>query len=166
MVSCTQIGRHRERAETKSTHLTATGRFVFSATVSASMHGAVETLFFFNPRQSLLHSAIAETVHRTGVPEIFECDGTVWIGVPKRAMQCLFVCTRPQTACRPVGVALYERPVFDLLSILHLAVHPVRRIGLGFLLVKKIMEIAHCIKGVTRVQVPYRDECCLPVRLA
>ena len=170
MISCAQIRRHRGRLASKSWHLTGTGRFVFSATVSASMRGAVETLFFFNPRQPLLRSAIDEIVRRTGIPEIFERDGTVWIGVPERAMQCLFVCTCSQTACHPMGVALYERPTFDVLAISHLAVNPVyaswgnsRSAGLGVLLVRKIVEIAHCIKGVTRVQMPYREACFLRV---
>jgi hypothetical protein len=170
MISCAQIRRHREGAATKSRHLTGTGRFVFSATVSASMRDAVETLFFFNPRQALLRSAIDETVRRTGVPEIFEYDGAVWIGVPERAMQCLFVCTLSQTARHPVAVALYERPTLDVLAIPHLAVNPLyaswgnnRGAGLGVFLVRKILEIAHCIKGVTRVQMPYREACFLRV---
>jgi hypothetical protein len=137
------------------------------------MREVVETLFFFNPRQALLSSPIAETVRRTGIPEIFERDGRVWIDVPERAMQCLFVSARSQDACHPVGVALYERPMFEVLAISHLAVNPAyasqennRSAGLGVLLVSKIVEIAHCIKGVTRVQMPYREACFLRVEHA
>jgi hypothetical protein len=169
MISRVQTRSHRMRGATKSRPLTGI-RFVFSATVSASMRKVVETLFFFNPRQALLSSPIAETVRRTGIPEVFERDGRVWIEVPERAMQCLFVSARSHEACHPVGVALYERPTFDVLAICHVAVNPAyasqgnnRSAGLGVLLVGKIVEIAHCIKGVTQVQMPYREACFLRV---
>jgi hypothetical protein len=155
------------RAATKRRHLTSV-RFVFSATVPASMRAVVEILFFFNPRQPLLLSPIAETVRRTGIPEIFERDGRVWIDVPERARQCLFVSALSQEACHPVGVALFERPTFDVLAISHLAVNPDyasqgsnRIAGPGVLLIRKIGEIARSIKGVTRVQMPYREDCFL-----
>ena len=144
------------------------GKFIFAATVSATMREAVETLFFFNPRQPLLHHAITTTVARTGVPRLFERDGMVWIDVPERAMQCLFIIDGSRKPPNPVAVALYERPTLDILAISHLAVDPAyalrgnrRSAGPGLLLIKKIMEIACCIKGVTRVQVPYRDGCFL-----
>jgi hypothetical protein len=167
MISRVRTRSHRMRAATKRRHLTGV-RFVFSATVPASMREVVEILFFFNPRQPLLRSPIAETVRRTGIPEIFERDGRVWIDVPERAMQCLFVSALSQEACHPVGVALFERPTFDVLTISHLAVNPDyasqgnnRSAGLGVLLIRKIGEIARSIKGVTRVQMPYREDCFL-----
>jgi hypothetical protein len=90
--------------------------------------------------------------------------------VPERAMQCLFVSARSQETCHPVGVALYERPTFEVLALSHLAVNPDyasqgnnRSAGLGVLLVRKIVEIARSIKGVTRVQMPYREDCFLRV---
>jgi len=145
------------------------GRFVFSATVSLKVREVVEALFFFNPRQPLLRSAISATVERTGVPKIVELDGRVWIDVPSRAMQCLFACDNYLETCEPV-VVLYERPKADVLSISHLAVDPAYAsrgdrsgAGLGLLLIERVRQIARRIKGVTRVQVPYRDQCFLRV---
>jgi hypothetical protein len=145
-------------------------QIVFSATVPVEMREAVEALFFFNPRQSLLRSAISSTVERTGIPRIVESDGRVWIDVPSRAMQCLFACDSALKPSAPVGVVLYERPSMDVLSISHLAVHPAYAFGgehggggLGLILIERIREIARRIKGITRVQVPYRNQCFLRI---
>ena len=50
-------------------------------------------LFFFNPRQPLLRSAIDEIVRRTGIPEIFERDG-------RRVMRRGFECDRRRRGAR------------------------------------------------------------------
>jgi hypothetical protein len=147
-----------------------TDRFVFSATVSAKMRGVVEALFFFNPRQPLLHSAISATVERTGVPKIMELEGRLRIDVPSRDMQCLFACDSYLKTCKPVGVVLYERPRVEILSVSHIAVNPAYAFhggsggaGLGMLLIERVKETARRIKGVTHVQVPYRNHCFLRV---
>jgi hypothetical protein len=144
---------------------TAPRRIVFSASVPVGMRGAVEALFFLNRRQQLLHRAISSTIEQTGIPKIMELDGRVWIDVPSHAMQCLFAC---DGAFAPIGVALYERPSTDILSVCHLAVDPAYAFGgihggggLGLLLIERVKEIARRIKGVTRVQIPYRDQCFL-----
>ena len=141
-------------------------QIVFSATVAVGMREAVETLFFFNPRQPLLRSAISATVQRTGVPRIVELDGRVWIDVPSHSMQCLFAC---DSALKPVGVVLYDRPSPDVLCVSHLAVDPAyasgggKGGGLGLLLIERVRQIARRIKGISRIQVPYRSQCFLRV---
>ena len=142
-------------------------QIVFSSTVPLAMRPALESLFFFNPRQPLLRSAISATVQRTGVPRIVELDGRVWIDVPSHSMQCLFAC---DSTLKPWGVVLYDRPSLDVLSVSHLAVDPAYVSGggnsdggLGLLLIERVREIARRIKGVTRVQVPYRSQCFLRV---
>lgn len=124
------------------------------------MRSRVERLFFCNPAQSSLISRIRETVERTGAPLVIENDNRVWIGVPSGKMQCLFTCLQ---GAKPVGVALYCRPAPDLIWIAHLAVDPEcgladeqGGIDLAGVLVKKIREIAHSIRGVSRIQLPYR----------
>lgn len=166
---------HLRRAESKEaarvTNIEPSNeRFVLSATVSVKMRQAVEALFFFNPRQPLLRSAISVTVERTGVPKIVKRDGRVSIDIPGRAMQCLFACDSSLKTCPPVAVALYERPTAEVLSISHLAVDPAYSFrgksngaGLGLLLIERVMDIARRIKGVKRVQLPYREECFLRV---
>ena len=143
-------------------------QIVFAATVAAELRDAVEALFFFNPRQSLLLPAISATVKRTGVPEIVESDGRIWIDVPSRAMQCLFACNGRLRPCTPVGIVLYERPAADVLSVSHIAVNPAYAFvggrgcsGLGFILIERVKEIARRINGITRIQLPYRNRCFL-----
>jgi hypothetical protein len=158
---------HRKDCEKSTGKRSKPGQIVFSATVPAGMRGAVETLFFFNPRQPLLHRAISSTIERTGIPKIMERDGRVWIDVPSHAMQCLFAC---DSALTPVGVVLYQRPSAEVLSVSHLAVDPAYAFGgdcggagLGLLLIERVKEIARRIKGVVRVQIPYRNQCFLRV---
>jgi hypothetical protein len=143
---------------------------VFTATVAAEMRESVEALFFFNPRQSFLRSAISAAVERTGVPRIVEADGRVWIDAPSRTMQCLFACDGNSSPPRPVGVVLYERPSMEVISVSHVAVDPAYAFGgsrggagLGLLLIERVRQIARRIKGVTRIQVPYRNQCFLRV---
>jgi hypothetical protein len=131
----------------------------FSATVPADMRLAVEALFFFNPRQSLLIKDIRATVEAMGSPEIREDAGRLWIDVPSGSLQCLFACN---TQSIPVGVLLYGRPSREVLEVVHLAVNPTYAFGeggaqgVGMLLVGKVQEIACRIKGVSRIQLPYR----------
>ena len=140
----------------------------FLGSVPSSMRHAVECLFFFNPQQRQLEPRIRATVEETGSPGIIEVDSRVWIGVPSGAMQCLFACAR---GVEPVGIALYGRPAPDLLWICHLVVDPgwcgtdgSGDSGLAGRMVDKIREIARSIKGVSRIQLPYRRSSFLNVR--
>ena len=140
----------------------------FFGSVPSSMRHAVECLFFFNPQQRQLEPRIRATVEETGSPGIIEADNRVWIGVPSGAMQCLFACA---SGGEPVGVALYCRPDPDRLRICHLALSPEwmpsdssHSPGLAMIMVDKIREIARSIKGVSRIQLPYRRSSFLNVR--
>jgi hypothetical protein len=139
----------------------------FSATVDAADRAAVENLFFFHPRQGELIEHIQTTVETAGLPEIVVRDGRLWIDVPASPVQCLFACN-PEGA--PLGIVLYDRPAPDLLRISHLAVHPDHVHGqessldLGLQIVGKVRELARSIKGVTRIQIPYRDRSFLRLR--
>ena len=140
----------------------------FFGSVPVTMRHVVECLFFFNPRQELLVGRIRATVEETGAPYVIEADNRVWIGVPSGAMQCLFACA---SGGEPVGVALYCRPDPDRLRICHLALSPEwmpsdssHSPGLAMIMVDKIREIARSIKGVSRIQLPYRRSSCLNVR--
>jgi hypothetical protein len=140
----------------------------FSATVPASCKAAVESLFFFNPRQEALLGRIRATIEQTGTPTIIEADGRVWLDVPQHPMQCLFVC---DPAGAPLGVALYTRPAVDQLWIVHLATsldagqnEPLET-SPAVMLVEQIRMIARAIRGVARIRLPYGERC-LTVRPA
>lgn len=141
------------------------GQIEFHGSVPASTRELVEQLFFFNQRQAVVLDRVPEVVNRFGTPMIVEHEGRVSVQVPSRTTQCLFACAKARL-CQPVGVALYARPVFDTIAIAHLAVHPAYSMkpasgdpGVGWLLIAKIKEIAMSIRGVTRVELPYRPGC-------
>ena len=50
-----------------------------------------------------------------------------------------------------------------LQSIRHMPLGGGKGGGLGLLLIERVREIARRIKGVTRIQVPYRSQCFLRV---
>jgi hypothetical protein len=162
-------GKAHRRRMSRHFNINDTERIVFSSTVSSKWRTIVEALFFFNSRQSSLHAAISSTIARTGIPRLIERDRRLWIDVPERSLQCLFACDRLSKS-RVVGVVLFERPVFDTLVVLHLAVDPActsrssdNETGLGWTMVCKVAQIARSIKGITRVQLPYREDCFLRV---
>ena len=140
------------------------------ATVPADMRDVVEALFFFNPRQGILIKGIRAAVEQSGSPEILECEGRLWIGVPSGTLQCLFAVDLTGEPERPVGVILYDREPPDIISIRHLAVDPdygsggaASGGGLGVFLIEKVREIGRRINGVKRVKLPYRKQLFLPV---
>ena len=139
------------------------GRIAFVASLPLSMRQEVEALFFFNPRQPLLHDGIHATVAQSGMPAVVENDGKVWIDVPPGKTQCLFACDEGIEPLRVVGVALYSRPDTYTIAIDHMAIDPDyvhggenAALDVAMHLVGRVMAIAGSIKGVTRIQLPYR----------
>lgn len=147
-------------------------QIVFVSTVAPQMRQALEDLFFFHPRQAELHEAITGVLKQTGVPRVeLDALGQLTIGVPSGLLQCLFACEVFPRCGRPVGIVLYGRPEPDLLAICHLTVEPAyayggvhASFGLASLLVCRIEEIGRRIKGIDRIQLPYRKECYLRVQ--
>ena len=173
MIATVRFPRHAHAKKVTRRVLEDDHRIVFSSTVSSRWREDVEALFFFNSQQSWLQTAISFTIARTGIPRLIECNRRLWIDVPERSLQCLFACDRLSMP-RVVGVVLFERSIFDILVILHLAVDPAYTSrsypsdeSLGWVIVRKVIRIARSIKGITRVQLPYREDCFLRVtRLA
>lgn len=133
----------------------------FAATVDESKRKAVERLFFFHPRQSDYIEAIRETIEATGLPRLAQASGRISVEVPSGAFQCLFAID--ESTSDPVGVALYCRPDPTTLWIAHLATIPddlsvTGEASIPGMLVGKLAEIARAIRGVKRIQLPYRHE--------
>jgi hypothetical protein len=158
-VPCRRYTRRRRSTRDPGSYSALASRTHIRTTrMSPPSASTVQCVIFLNRRQQLLHRAISSTIEQIGIPKIMELDGRVWIDVPSHAMQCLFAC---DGAFAPIGVALYERPSTDILSVCHLAVDPAYAFGginggggLGLLLIERVKEIAGRIKGVTRVQIP------------
>ncbi len=145
--------------------------FQFLPALTPEYRGAVEALFFFNPRQWIVRDGIRASVDRHGVPEIMERDGRIWIGVSSGTTQCLFACDRRLEPPRLAGVVVYSRPMPETLCITHLAVDPEYASdggngcegGLGLILFMAVRQLARRMKGVVHLQLPYRSRCYLPV---
>jgi hypothetical protein len=145
-------------------------RIAFSATLPLAMRPEVEALFFFNPGQASISEGIRAAILREGMPEIAGTGDKIWIEIPSTGAQCLFASDAGVVPARVVGVALYSRPTAETILISHLAVDPEyaysgRNAGLAVAtrLLDRIMTIAGVIKGVTQLQLPYRDGCYLRV---
>lgn len=148
-------------------------RIAFAATLPLHMRAEVETLFFFNPRQSFSSHGIHAAVAAAGLPAISTNHDRVWIEVPPGTTQCLFACDVLIAPSPVVGVALYSRPAMDTIWISHLAVAPGyahegehAALGVAARLVDRVAAIAGSIKDITRVKLPYRDASYLRVRRA
>ena len=143
----------------------AAGEFEFTSAVDAGLWKEVESLFYFHPRQHALSGSIRESVEQFGAPEILKRGERIYIGIPKRDAQCLFVCHRARRPGVPVGVVLYLRTQADLLHILHVVVGPAYGYGglfadrdLAGRLVEEVRRVAARIGGVRRIALPYLRE--------
>jgi hypothetical protein len=137
----------------------------FVSSVRADARPQVEALFYFNPRQKALIDQIRQTVEETGAPSIMGTE-RIWIGLPEGTTQCLFACDPLE---QPIAVAIYCRPMAEVIRILHLAIEPALDVSkvtgdaLAGAMIMRIRQIAGRIKGVQRVQLPYRPSCFLRV---
>lgn len=144
---------------------------VLTSSVPEEMRREVEDLFFFNPRQAHFEKAIEAVVMRGGQPQLCSENGRVWIGSPGGTTQCLFACDGRVPGQPPIGVMVYSRPALDRLEIVHIAVHPkytsdvaTTGPGLATVLVGRVLEIAHALRGVRHVDLGYRPGASLRVR--
>ena len=139
--------------------------FEFVSSVEAGLWKEVESLFYFHPRQHVLSGSIRESVDQFGPPEILRRGERIYVGIPQRDAQCLFVCHRTRHPGVPVGVVLYLRTQADLLRILHVVVGPIyghggqlADRGLAARLVDEVRHVASRIGGVRRIALPYLRE--------
>lgn len=142
----------------------------FVPTVPESLRPEVEQLFFFNSRQSLLIDKIRAAVHQHGIPQILVEEGKLRISVPENDMQCLFALDRSTEARQLAAVVMYLRATPECLSITHLAVHEdyahgngADHTGVGVRVIDAVRRIARRIKGVSRIELPYKPGCYLRV---
>lgn len=114
------------------------------------MREELEDLFFFNPRQYLLHDNIAQVVEKHGMPRIIEESGRLRLNTERENCQCIFLLEEG----RLKGVAIYHRYESDTLSLLHLAVHPdsptIFRVVLA-----EFNRIAVAISGIEYIRIEY-----------
>jgi len=139
--------------------------FTFSSRAARDARPAVEELFFFNPRQYRVREGIVNSLGRFGHPRIEDTVSGLSVRVGDQEAQTLFAFDSDRRNGNPVGIVIYLRTSPDEIAIMHIAVHPDyalhgRRagLGLGLVLIEKVMEIASRIVGVRRIALPYQQE--------
>jgi hypothetical protein len=145
-------------------------RIEFSAALPVAMQPEVDAFFYFHPRQAELRDDICRAVLNVGMPAIAKKDGRFSIEIPSVGAQCIFACDSAFVPLRAIGVILYSRPIVDTLSINHLAINPVYAYGGEYSdlraasrLVDRVLAVARVVKGINKVQLPYRENCFLRI---
>src|SRR4051794_18130231 len=134
----------------------------FRSHVQATQRAALERLLFFNAYQQRVAAGIAAAVENYGTPEIIQAGSErlrVKLGEVADA-QALFAVEK--LTGRPVGMALYMRPDFESIHVLHLSIAAEYASG-GVrsdeqLLLKLLREVRRCtrrMKGVRRLELYY-----------
>jgi hypothetical protein len=128
----------------------------------AELHrGSLEMLVYFNAGQDRVADEIVDAVERFGPPEIIADGERLRLsvgGLPEA--QCLFALEA--TTGRPLGVAVYARPDFQHMIVVHLGIASEFASG-GIraheqLLLKMLRELRSCsrrIKGVESFELFY-----------
>ena len=99
-------------------------RIRVSSLLPASFRDELERIVFFNPEQELVTAPLVASVHRYGVPTIFEEDG--WLRFRVSAvglLQTLYAFDDSKAPAPLVGVAMFTRETLASVVLIHLAVH-------------------------------------------
>jgi hypothetical protein len=138
---------------------------IFSSKVSKASRQALEELMFFNPDQFRVREGIVSSLHKFGHPRIEDTADGICIRVADIEAQTLFAFDQDRRSKDPIGVVVFIRTSPGELAIMHIAVHPDytlqgRRgdVGLAFMLIEKVREIAVRIVGVKQIIFFYRND--------
>jgi len=137
---------------------------VFRSSLDESYHDALERLVFFNLRQREAESGIARVVDQYGTPAIVSDGAGIRVVVGRRHdVQCLFALAPSRRGLALTGMVVYLRTSVEEILILHIAVSDRfsrnGRSGLQVLmaLVRAVRDVAHRLRGVERLRLPYLD---------
>jgi hypothetical protein len=138
--------------------------FVFRSSLDAAYHEALERLVFFNLRQREAESGITRVIDQYGAPTIVSDAAGIRVVVGHRHdVQCLFALAPARRGLALIGMVVYLRTSLDEILILHIAVSDRfsrnGRSGLQVLmaLIRAVREVAHRLRGVERLRLPYLD---------
>jgi hypothetical protein len=133
----------------------------FRSHVPKTQRPALEALVFFNACQDRVSASIADAVERFGAPEIVADRDRLRLCVHDiQDAQCLFAVEIPTG--RPVGVAVYTRPDFEHITVMHLGIAAEYASGgprvseqLLLRLLKEVRRSTRRVKGVRRIELFY-----------
>ena len=138
-----------------------TGSIDITSTLAVDQRAALEQLLFFNINQHRVRNGIQQSIDTYGVPEIYEKDGGLRVGVGDFAgVQTLFALS---DLGKPLGVAVFVRSAHERFAVLHLGIEP--RLSLTpdvntRVLLKLLHEIRSAARrtlGVNRIELVYKD---------
>jgi hypothetical protein len=136
--------------------------FVLQSALPTRYHAALENLVFFNPRQAVVHEAIARAVDAYGVPAIVATPDGLHVVVSRRDdVQCLFALKRTARDLQLAGMVMYLRTSPEEVTVLHVGVAERcgrgRRAGLEVVtvLIRAVRTAAHRLRGVRRISMFY-----------
>lgn len=142
-----------------------TMHITFSSKVSKESRQALEALMFFNPEQFRVKEGIVSALHKFGHPRIEETAEGLSIRVADLEAQTLFAFDHVRYGTDPVGVVAFIRTAPEEIAIMHIAVQQDYTmqgcragLGLSFVLIEKIREIALRIVGVKQLIFFYRKD--------
>jgi hypothetical protein len=138
-----------------------TSDFNFASFVPVTQRASLEALLYFNAGQERVEAGIVDAIEKYGSPEIIQSQDRLRISIAALPeAQTIFAIEHGTR--RPVGVAVYIRPQFDCISVLHLGVAEEFATGgrranehLLFRLLREVRRTSRQIKGVQRCEVFY-----------
>ena len=138
-----------------------TASIVFASHVAANQRGSLESLVYFNSCQSRVADSIVEAVERFGPLEIVQSSERLRVRVSGlHEAQSLFAIE--SSSGRPVGVAVYVRPDFQHITVVHLGVAAEFASGgmrareqLLLRLLRELRRSSRRIKGVEHFELYY-----------
>jgi predicted GNAT family acetyltransferase len=138
-----------------------TATIVFASHVASNQRGSLESLVYFNSCQSRVADSIVEAVERFGPLEIVQSGERLRVRVSGlHEAQSLFAIEA--SSGRPIGVAVYVRPDFQHITVVHLGVAAEFASGgmrareqLLLRLLREVRRSSRRIKGVEHFELYY-----------
>jgi len=147
---------------------------VFVSSLPVEHYSQLESVLFFNRRQSQVRPGIEDASARYGPPEIVADSHGLRVRVsgPVEA-QCLFALERDGRGSRPVGLILYTRDSFERITVMHIVVAeqyaaggPLAGQHLLLRLVQAVRRVARQTAGIRHVELLYAQRRVRPFAVA
>ena len=137
------------------------GSIEITSKLSSEYRAALEQLLFFNVNQHRVRHGIQQSIETYGVPEIYEQDGGLRVGVGDiTGVQTLFAVS---DTGQPLGVAVFVRAAREKFAVLHLGVEP-RLCATSETNTRVLLKLLHEIRGAARrtrevdcIELVYKD---------
>jgi hypothetical protein len=135
----------------------------FASHVPSSRRTALEALVFFNSCQTRVVEGIVDAIEKYGTLEIVQQEDRMRVTVAELPeAQSLFAV---EDSGRPIGVAIFVRPDFEHITVLHIGVAEEFASGgrraheqLLLKILRELRRSGRRMKGVRRIELVYRQD--------